>query len=69
MLFFSNYETTHHLFFDCPLAKFFWMITEITIELGQPNNIRNMYGGWVQNMNPKQRQLLFVGIGIMLWAV
>jgi hypothetical protein len=65
----SNYETTQHLFFDCPLAKFFWRIIEIIIGLGQPNNIRNLYGGWVQTMNPKQRQLLFVGIGAMLWAL
>jgi hypothetical protein len=28
-----------------------------------------MFGGWVYEMNSKERQIFLVGIGVMLWAI
>jgi hypothetical protein len=59
-------ETIQHLFFDCVLAKFIWRVIHITFGLSIPNNIKHVFGGWVQGMNDKERKLLVVGVGAIL---
>jgi hypothetical protein len=54
-----HYETIQHLFFDCDLAKFIWRVIQITIGLEPPLNIMNIFGAWVQNINPNERPILF----------
>jgi hypothetical protein len=60
---FNNLETIQHLFFDCVLAKFLWRVIQLTFGLTKPHTIKHVYGGWVQNMNEKNKRLLFVGMG------
>jgi hypothetical protein len=64
-----NPETIQHLFFYCVLAKFIWRVIHVISGLPPPNNIRHMFGGWVYEMNLKERQFFLVGIGVMLWAI
>jgi hypothetical protein len=65
----NNFETVQHLFFYCALAKFTWRVIDLFFGLGAPNNIRNMFGAWVQNMNVKNKRLFYVAIGVMLWSI
>jgi hypothetical protein len=62
-------ETTQHLFFDFALAKFIWRVMNITFGLSTPINIRQVFDGWVHGMNNKDRKLLLVGVGAMLWSI
>jgi hypothetical protein len=59
----------YNIFFYCTLAKFIWRVIQLTFGLGPPNNIKNVFGAWVHNTNSANRQLLFVGIGVMFWAI
>jgi hypothetical protein len=65
----NNFEIVQHLFFDCALAKFIWRVVDLFFRFGAPNNIKNMFGSWVQNMNAKNKRLFYVGIGDMLWSI
>jgi hypothetical protein len=67
--FFDSDETIQHLFFDYALAKFIWRVTQITFGLSIPNNIKHVFGGWVQRMNDKERKLLLVGLGVIFWSI
>jgi hypothetical protein len=58
-------ETIQHLFFDCGLVKFIWRVIQITFGLSILNNIKHVFGGWVQSLNEKDRKLLLVGLGAM----
>jgi hypothetical protein len=60
---------TGHLFFECVLTKFISRVIHLVSGLPPPNNIRHMFGGWVYEMNPKERQIFLVRIGVMLWAI
>jgi hypothetical protein len=62
-------ETIQHLFFDCAIAKFIWRIMNITFGLSTPINMHHVLGGWVQGMNDKDRKILLVGVGAMLWSI
>jgi hypothetical protein len=64
----DSLETIQHWFFECALAKFIWRVIQITFGLSTPNSI-HVFGGWVQRMNDKDRKLLLVGLGAMLWSI
>jgi hypothetical protein len=55
------------------LNVFFWMCSQRVIHLvsglASPNNIRHMFGGWVYEMNWKERLIFLVGIGTILWSI
>jgi hypothetical protein len=54
----NNFEIVQHLFFDCALAKFIWRVVDLFFRFGAPNNIKNMFGSWVQNMNAKKQKIV-----------
>jgi hypothetical protein len=61
----NNLEIIQYMFFDCACAKFVWRVIQLTFGLSTPNNIKHVYGGWVQNMNAKSKILLFVGMSVI----
>jgi hypothetical protein len=65
----NNYKTIQHLFFDCSLAKFLWRVIQLTFGLSTANNIKHVYGGWVQNMNAKNKRLLIVRMDAMFGSI
>jgi hypothetical protein len=65
----NNLETIQHLFFDCVLSKFLWRVIQVTFGLTKSRNIKHVHGGWVQNMNEKNKRLLFVRVGTMFWSI
>jgi hypothetical protein len=42
---------------------------QLTFGLLAPSNIKHVYGGWAQNMNAKNKRLLFVWMGTMFWSI
>jgi hypothetical protein len=37
--------------------------------LSAPQNIKHVYGDWIQNMNKTNKRLLFVRLDTMFWSV
>jgi len=62
-------ETIQHLFLDCPLTKTIWRIIFFATSLTQPRSINHMLGGWLSNQNKKIKNLIWVGVAIMYWAI
>jgi hypothetical protein len=50
----NSLETIQHLLFDCVLAKFLWRVIQLTFGILAMNNIKHVFGGWVQRMNEKK---------------
>jgi hypothetical protein len=67
--FYDSLKTIQHLLFDCSRAKFIWRVIQITFGLSTPNNIKHVLGGWIQRMKNKDRKLLLVGLGTILWSI
>jgi hypothetical protein len=65
----DSVETIQHLFFDCALGKFIWRVIQITFGLSIPLNIKHVFSEWVQRMNEKDKKLLYVGLGAMVWSI
>jgi hypothetical protein len=53
----DSLETIQYLFFDCALAKFIWRVIHITFDLSVPNNIKHVFGAWVQGMNDRLKTI------------
>jgi hypothetical protein len=62
-------ETIQHLFLDCPLTKTIWRIIFFATNLTQPRSISHMFGGWLSNQNKRMRNLIWVGVAAMYWAI
>jgi hypothetical protein len=54
--FYNSIETIQHLFFDCAPVKFIWRVIQLTFGLPTQNNIKHVFGGWVQRMNEKKQK-------------
>jgi hypothetical protein len=44
-------------------------VIHITFGLSVLNNIKHIFGGWVQEMNDNDRKLLLIGMGAILWSI
>jgi hypothetical protein len=53
------------VFFIVPLLR----VIHITFGLSILNNIKHIFGGWVQEMNDNDRKLLLIGMGAILWSI
>jgi hypothetical protein len=65
----SENETSHHLFFDCPTAKYIWSL--IAYSLGadcRPNSL-NQFWVWIQRFLPQAPNLHAVGLAAVYWAI
>jgi len=62
-------ETIQHLFLDCPLTKMIWRIIFFATSLTQPRSISHMFGSWLTNQNKRIRNLIWVGVAAMFWAI
>jgi hypothetical protein len=65
----DSYETIQHLFFECALAKFIWRVIQITFGLSIPLNIKHVFREWVQRINEKDKNLLYVEMGTIFWSI
>jgi hypothetical protein len=65
----DSYESIQHLFFECVLAKFIWIVIQITFGLAIPLNIKHVFSELVQRMNEKDKMLLYVGMGTIFCLI
>jgi hypothetical protein len=62
-------ETIQHLFIQCPLAKMFWRFIFYATNLNQPRSINHMFGNWHNNEHKEIKQLIWVGVTAICWAI
>jgi hypothetical protein len=62
-------ETIQHLFIDCPLAKMIWRFIFYATNLNQPRSINHMFGNWLNNQHKDVKQLIWVGVAAICWAI
>jgi hypothetical protein len=62
-------ETIQHLFLDCPFARTIWRIVFYATNLQQPRSIHHMFGSWLNNQQSKLKNLIWVGVAALCWAI
>lgn len=62
-------ETIQHLFIDCPSAKMIWRFIFYATGLTPPKSINHMFGSWLNNQHKDFKQLIWVGVAAMCWAI
>ena len=62
-------ETIKHLFLDCHCAKMVRRIISIATGLTPPRSISHMFGNWLANQSKKIRQLIWIGVAALYWAI
>ena len=62
-------ESIQHLFLDCHYARMVWRMVYLATGLTQPRSIRHMFGSWLSNQNNKSRNLIWVGVAALCWAI
>jgi exonuclease III len=68
-IFCNRNETIQHLFLDCPCAKMIWRIIFFATSLQQPRSIRHMFGNWLSNQHKKVKNMIWVGVAALCWAI
>ena len=69
MLFFSSNESIQHLFFDCHLAKSVWRIAKMAMDINIPTIVSYMMGDWLRGIGQQHKNLIFVGVEALSWAI
>ena len=62
-------ETIQHLFLDCPYASMVWRIIFFATGLNPPRSISHMFSTWLTNQHKKTRNLIWVGVAAICWAI
>jgi hypothetical protein len=62
-------ETIQHLFIECPLSKTIWRIIFFATNLTPPRSIGHMFGTWLHNQHKELRNLIWVGVSAICWAI
>ena len=62
-------ENIHHLFFDCPFAKFIWRVISIAFNIQIPESTSHVYGAWFTNFDASIKYQMLVGTGAICWAI
>jgi len=62
-------ESIQYLFLDCHYATVVWRMVYLATGLTQPKSIRHLFGSWLSNQNTKIRDLIWVGVAALCWAI
>jgi hypothetical protein len=63
-------ETSQHLFFDCPLARYVWRVVQCALGLDNyPDSVSMMFGAWGNNFQGDQKAVIFLGCAAFLWSI
>ena len=66
----DSHETTEHLFFSCPLAKYIWTIASVALGINQvPKDFPDLYAKWFSAYDGKDRIAMMLGAVAIFWAV
>jgi hypothetical protein len=62
-------KTIQHLFIECHLAKMIWRFIFYATNLNQLRSINHMFGNWLNNQHKDLKQLIWVGVAAICWAI
>ena len=65
----NSNETIKHLFLDCLYARMIWKIIFYTTSLTPPRSIGHMFDSWLSNQSKKIRNLIWVEVAVVCWAI
>ena len=65
----NSNETINHLFLDCHYARMVWRVIFFATGLTPPRSISQMFSSWLSNQHIKIRQLIWVGVAAVCWAI
>jgi hypothetical protein len=63
-------ESTKHMFFECPVARYVWRIVKMALNLHAiPDDVEFIFGTWIINFKKDVRSLVMLGCGVVLWCL
>ena len=65
----NSNETIKYLFLDCPYARMVWKIIFYASGLTLPRSIRHIFHSWLANQSKEIRNLIWVGVAAVCWAI
>ena len=66
----DDHETTEHLFFSCPLAKYMCTVSSIALGINHaPKIFLDLYDRWFSGFVGKDRTAIILGAVAIFWAV
>jgi len=65
----NSNETINHLFLDCHYARMVWRVIFLATGLTPPRSISQIFSSWLSNQYIKIRQLIWVGVAAVCWAI
>jgi hypothetical protein len=67
--FYDIEEMVEELFIRCPFAKLIWRVVHSTFNISSLDNIKNMFGNWLNGIDKKPKARIRVGVCGLLWAI
>ena len=67
--FYDKGETVQHMFIPCHFAKTICRIVHMTFNITLPTNINTLFGNWLNEIGPKDKDQIRVGVCALLWAM
>jgi hypothetical protein len=68
-VFFNENESSQHLFFNCPTAKYVWSLIAYSLGVHCRPNSWNQYWIWVQRALPQAPKFHTIGLAAVCWAI
>jgi hypothetical protein len=62
-------ETIRHLFFQCKFARSIWSVIQIGSTLYPPRSVANIFGNWLNGVDPRFKILIRVGAIAVIWSL
>ena len=63
-------ETLEHLMFTCPLAKYMWKVSCVSLGIySKPSSFDDLYQGCFASSFGRDRKLLLTGTSVLFWSI
>jgi hypothetical protein len=69
-MFCGKNETTDHLFFQCPLARYMWNVVSCALGVSCTfMNVKNCLLVWLKQFKGDKKKIIIVGVSAVLWSL
>ena len=68
-VFCTHDESIKHLFFQCEFARSIWSAIQIGSTLYPPRSVVNIFGNWLNGVDPRFKLLIMVGAIAVIWSL
>ena len=68
-VFCTHDESIKHLFFQCEFARSIWSAVQIGSTLYPPRSVANIFGNWLNGVDPRFKLLIRVGAIAVIWSL